>query len=113
MWRIEQTQTGGTSGMGFQSMFHRQDADATNGSRRALLSRMRTFVVLVVMAVLGGLFLVQKQHEHQKAASTQPVSAQSASPRPVSEHNWAKHALDTTNKVTRKVAEQRKEDGTR
>lgn len=74
---------------------------------------MRTIVVLVVVVVLGWLFLAQKQHEQQKAASAPTVAAKAASPRPVSEHNWMKHALDSTNKVTRKVAEQRKEDGTR
>jgi uncharacterized membrane protein len=74
---------------------------------------MRTLLILVVMAGLGWLFLVQKQHEHQKAAVAAKAPAQAASPRPVSEHNWMKRSLDTTNKVTRKVAEQRKEDGTR
>ena len=74
---------------------------------------MRSVVIVVVMAGLGLLFLVQKQHEHQKAASTPAVSAKTASPRPVSEHNWMKRSLDTTRQVTRKVAEQRKEDGTR
>jgi hypothetical protein len=71
---------------------------------------MRTVVVLVVLAVLGWLFLAQKQQEHQKVAT---APAQTASPSPVSHHNWAKHALDKTNKVTRQVAEQRKSDGTR
>jgi len=74
---------------------------------------MRIFLVLVVAAVLGWLFLSQKQQENQKVASAPTVSSQPASPRPVSEHNWAKHALDKTNKVTRQVAEQRKSDGTR
>lgn len=74
---------------------------------------MRIFVALVVLAVLGWLFLSQKQQEHQKAAVASNVPTQTASPRPVSEHNWAKHALDKTNKVTREVAEQRKSDGTR
>jgi hypothetical protein len=74
---------------------------------------MRIAVVLVVMAVLGWLFLVQKQQDHQKVEAAAKVPAQAASPRPVSEHNWAKHALDKTNKVTRQVAEQRKADGTR
>jgi hypothetical protein len=74
---------------------------------------MRTFLVVVVVAILGWLFLTQKQQEHQKVATAPNVPAQTASPRPVSEHNWAKHALDKTNKVTRQVAEQRKSDGTR
>ena len=74
---------------------------------------MRTVVVLVIMAVLGLAFVAQKRNEQQKVAATQKVAAQTASPRPVSEHNWAKHSLDTTNKVIRQVAQQRKADGTR
>jgi hypothetical protein len=74
---------------------------------------MRILVVLVVLAVLGWLFFSQKQQEHQKSADAANVLTQTTSPRPVSEHNWAKHALDKTNKVTREVAEQRKSDGTR
>jgi hypothetical protein len=74
---------------------------------------MRTFLVLAVLAALAWVFVAQKRDEHQETASTQKVSAQTASPRPVSEHNWMKHALDTTNNVTRKVTQQRKEDGTR
>lgn len=70
---------------------------------------MRTAVVLIIAAVLGCLFLVQKRHEPAPAAA--PVTAQkAATPRPVSEHNWAKHALDTTSKVTRQVAKERKEN---
>jgi uncharacterized protein YneF (UPF0154 family) len=74
---------------------------------------MRTVVVLVIMAVLGLAFLAQKQREPQKVASNPNVPEQTVSPRPVSEHNWMKRSLDTTNKVTRKVAEERKEGGTR
>ena len=71
---------------------------------------MRTVVVLVVVTVLGGLFYAQKQHE-QKTASIASVAP--ATPRPVSEPDWAKHSLDTTHKVIQQVAQQRKEDGTR
>jgi uncharacterized membrane protein len=76
---------------------------------------MRTIIVLVIMAVLGVAFVAQKRSEPQKVAATQKVAAaQTApSPRPVSEHNWAKHSLDTTNKVIRQVAQQRKSDGTK
>jgi len=74
---------------------------------------MRIFVVLVLLAVLGWLFFSQKQREPENLAASANVPTQTASPRPVSEHNWAKHALDKTNKVTREVAEQRKSDGTR
>jgi hypothetical protein len=67
------------------------------------------------MAGLGCLFVVQKRHEHE-AVVTKPSAPQAqaaASPRPVSEHNWAKHAIDRTREVTRQVAQQRKEDGVR
>ena len=75
---------------------------------------MRTTVVLVIMAVLGFAFVAQKRSEQQKVVATEKVAAsQTPSPRPLSEHNWAKHSLDTTNKVIRQVAQQRKADGTR
>ena len=76
---------------------------------------MKTFVIVVIMAGLGVVFLIQKRSEQSAAttAANKPVATQSASPRPVSEHNWMKHALDTTAKVKRQVAQQRKEDGTR
>lgn len=76
---------------------------------------MRTFIVLVIMAGLGVAFIVQKRSETSTAPATQKVAATqtAASPRPVSEHNWAKHSLDTTNKVIRQVAQQRKADGTK
>jgi hypothetical protein len=76
---------------------------------------MRTFVVLLAVAGLGWLFLAQKQHEHQKVATTQTaiVSKPPATPRPVSEHNWMKRSLDRTSDVKRQVAEQRKQDENR
>jgi hypothetical protein len=77
-------------------------------------SRMRTAVVLGIMAVLSFAFIAQKQSERQKvAAATQKAVAQTPSPHPVSEHNLARHSLDTTNKVIRQVAQQRKADGTK
>lgn len=77
---------------------------------------MRTSVVILIAVVLSGLFLVQKQRERLAtvAKAEEKVAEKKAStPRPVSEHNWAKHALDTTRKVTDKVAAQRKEDSVR
>jgi len=75
---------------------------------------MRTVVVVLIALVLGCLFLVQKRQE-QKAApapvSTSTAARKPATPRPVSEHNWAKHSLDRTNNVISQVAKQRKEDG--
>ena len=77
---------------------------------------MRTGVIVFIAILLGCLFLVQKQRERLAAvAKTEEkvVERKAATPRPVSEHNWAKHALDTTKKVTDQVAAQRKEDGVR
>jgi hypothetical protein len=77
---------------------------------------MRTFVVVLIAIVLGGLFIVQKQRERLTAvAKTEEKVAEkkAATPRPVSEHNWAKHSLDRTRTVIDQVAKQRQEDGTR
>jgi hypothetical protein len=75
---------------------------------------MRTTVIILIALVLGGLFVVQKQRERLAAvaqAEQQAAAKDSATPRPVSEHNWAKHSVDTTRKVMNQVAEQRKADG--
>ena len=76
---------------------------------------MKTVVFVVIMAALGWVFLMQKRNEQNAAttAANQPIATQSATPRPVSAHNWMKNSLDTTAKVKRQVAQQRKEDGTR
>jgi hypothetical protein len=65
------------------------------------------------MAGLGCVFVVQKRHEHEAAVTKAAAPQTAASPRQVSEHDWAKHALDTTTKVTRQVAQQRKDDAVR
>lgn len=77
---------------------------------------MRTFLVVVVVAGLGCLYLAQKKSEQEKPAVTPAVAVSkqtAATPRPVSEHNWMKRSLDRTNEVKRQVAEQRKADGAR
>jgi hypothetical protein len=77
---------------------------------------MRTSVVILIALVLGGLFVVQKQRDRLAtvAKTEEKVTGnKAATPRPVSEHNWAKHALDRTRTVTDQVAAQRKEDGVR
>jgi len=77
---------------------------------------MRTFVVLLIAAVLGCLFIAQKRHDQNAApapASTTASGQKPSAPRPVSEHNWAKHSLDRTRTVIDQVAKQRKEDGVR
>jgi hypothetical protein len=77
---------------------------------------MRTIVVVLIAVVLGGLFLVQKQRERLAVVAKTEEKVpekKAATPRPVSEHNWAKHSLDTTRKVTDQVAQQRKSDEVR
>jgi hypothetical protein len=74
---------------------------------------MRKFLVIAVLAALSWLFVVQKRSEPQKTTPEKAVALASASPRPVSEHNWMKHSLDRANEVKRQVAQKRKEDGTR
>jgi hypothetical protein len=77
---------------------------------------MRTSVVILIAVVLGCLFLVQKQRERLAAvAKTEEKVAEkkAATPRPVSEHNWAKHSLDRTRTVIDQVAKKRQEDGVR
>jgi len=77
---------------------------------------MRTFVVLLIAAVLGCLFLAQRRHEQNAAPAPATASAAAqkpSAPRPVSEHNWAKHSIDRARNVTDQVAKQRKDDGVR
>jgi hypothetical protein len=76
---------------------------------------MRKFLVIAVLAGLTWLFVVQKRNESPKNVP-EKVAAQTAttaSPRPVSEHNWMKRSLDRAGEVKRQVAQQRKEDRTR
>jgi hypothetical protein len=76
---------------------------------------MRKFLVIAVLAGLAWVFVVQKRNEPQKnpAEKVTAQTATTASPRPVSEHNWMKRSLDRASDVKRQVAQQRKEDGTR
>jgi hypothetical protein len=77
---------------------------------------MRKFLVIVGLVGLTVLFVAQKRSEPQKPALANKKTAELAgapTPRPVSEHNWMKRSLDTTNAVKRQVAQQRKADGTR
>ncbi len=59
---------------------------------------MRTALILFLAGALGCVFLVQKHREHKAEAALAAAPAHSTTPRPVSEHNWAKRALDTTAK---------------
>lgn len=65
-----------------------------------------TLLILLLSLAVGGMYLVNARKEPTPAATA--VNATK-----VSEHDWAKHALDRTADLKRQVAQQRKEDGTR
>ena len=77
------------------------------GSHRADKRRMRYFVV-VALIVLGLIFLRQKKAEDSAPQKTaQAVAQATLTPRPASEHDWAKAAIDRTNEVKRQVKRER------
>jgi cell division protein FtsN len=68
---------------------------------------MRYFVV-VALIVLGVIFLQQKKAENSAPQKTaQAVTQATLTPRPASEHDWAKAAIDRTNEVKRQVKRER------
>jgi hypothetical protein len=70
---------------------------------------MRYFVV-VALIVLGVVFLRQKKAENsapQKPAEAVTQAQVALTPRPASEHDWAKAAIDRTNEVKQKVKRER------
>ena len=73
------------------------------GSYRADKRRMRYFVV-----VLGVIFLRQKKAEDSAPKKTAEAVAQATlTPRPASEHDWAKAAIDRANEVKQQVKRER------
>ena len=77
------------------------------GSHRADKRRMRYFVVIALI-VLGVIFLRQKKAEDSAPQKTaQAVAQATLTPRPASEHDWAKAAIDRTNEVKRQVKRER------
>jgi hypothetical protein len=68
---------------------------------------MRYFVILVLI-VAGVIFL--RQQTTPKEAPKKPVQAAAQptlAPRPASEHDWAKAAIDRTNEVRQQVKRER------
>jgi hypothetical protein len=69
---------------------------------------------LVVFVLAGAVFLSQRRNAHesrpdaQVPAKTKPAA--SPSPRPASEHDWAKHSLDHTQAVIEQVQKTRQEN---
>jgi Tfp pilus assembly protein PilV len=73
---------------------------------------MRKVVLFLIIGVLGGLYVVQTQHE-QNAQEARARASQVARSREPGEHDWMKQSLDTTKKVTSQNSQQRKEDSVR
>ncbi|HEX4638950.1 MAG TPA: hypothetical protein VH170_05630 [Chthoniobacterales bacterium] len=72
---------------------------------------MRGVLTFIAIAGIGGgLFVWQKRHEPEVAAKDQPSAQSTPAPRQTSEHDWAKHSLDTTHSVIDQVKRQRKDD---
>jgi hypothetical protein len=77
------------------------------GSYRADKRSMRYFIVVALM-LLGVIFLRQKKAEDSAPQKTaQAVAQATLTPRPASEHDWAKAAIDRTNEVRQKVKRER------
>ena len=70
---------------------------------------MKTFLVLALSVT--ALYLWQRSGERdavpENKAAVAKVATAPASPRPVSEHNWAKHSLDRAHEVADQVRETR------
>jgi uncharacterized membrane protein YfcA len=82
-------------------------AMAGAGAYRADKRRMRYFFV-VALIVLGVIFLKQKKAEDSAPQKpTEAVAQATLTPRPASEHDWAKAAIDRTNEVRQKVKRER------
>jgi hypothetical protein len=67
---------------------------------------MRYFVVLALI-VLGVIFLRQKKAENSAPVKPAEAAQATLTPRPASEHDWAKAAIDRTNEVKQQVKRQR------
>jgi hypothetical protein len=78
---------------------------------------MRAFIAILVIAGLGGLFLLQKNNQQPESVATQPAmqrvspsASASASPaNQVSEHNWMKRSLDRAHDVANQARKRTKD----
>ena len=73
---------------------------------------MKTFLVLVLSVT--ALYVWQRSGDSDAVTENKPavekVVAVAATPRPVYEHDWAKHSLDRTHEVMDQVWESRKQN---
>jgi hypothetical protein len=83
----------------------------TNGSPTAAIRSMRTFLILVIAASLGGLFYWQKHNAEAPPPADTHVTAQTSPqpPREIYKHDWAKHSIDRARDVGSAAAAQTKQ----
>jgi len=77
---------------------------------------MRIFLVFLIgLAIAGGILTHRPKPQSTREPGAKPVSAPAAAatPREVSQHDWAKRSLDRVADVKRQVAQQQKENGTK
>jgi hypothetical protein len=67
---------------------------------------MRYFIVIGLVA-LGIVFLRQKSQENSVTPNIPPKPEATLTPRPASEHNWAKSAIDRAQEVKQQVKRER------
>lgn len=66
------------------------------------------YIVILALVVLGVIFLRQKTADNSAPKTPAATVAQvTLTPRPASEHDWAKAAIDRTNEVRQKVKRER------
>jgi len=73
---------------------------------------MRSFLIFVVVAGLGAIYLWQRHAETAAATTTAPNVVVQSKPAPsatVSEHDWMKRSLDRAADVAGKARQQTKE----
>jgi cell division protein FtsN len=64
------------------------------------------YVVIVALIVAGVIFFRQ-QTAHKAEVPAQVAAQPTLTPRPASEHDWAKAAIDRTNEVRQQVKRER------
>ena len=67
------------------------------------------YIVIVALLVAGVIFLRQRTMEKAEAPkkTAEVTVQQTLTPRPASEHDWAKAAIDRTNEVRQQVKRER------
>ncbi len=66
------------------------------------------YIIVVALIVIGVIFLRQKTSENSAAQKPAIAAAQpTLTPRPASEHDWAKAAIDRAHDVTKQVKRER------